>query len=207
MKGPHDPTDSAGSSGAHGGAQLLVVSGCSGAGKTTVVECLLGDPLFARARTATTRPPRDGEHNREDYDFLSEEAFRAGLARGDFVEHAEVYGHWYGTPRGNLEEVLSSGRHCVLVVDVQGARTLREIGLDAIFVFLRAPSPEVLRRRLESRRKDSPEVIARRLEEARRERAETEHFDLVLTNDDVEETARRLAAQAGVDWTPQTAEE
>lgn len=188
------------------GPRLLVLSGTSGAGKTTVARALLRDPRYGRARTATTRAPRAGEVDGVDYDFLTEEAFRAGLGRGDFVEHAIVYGHLYGTPRANLEAILDSGRHCVLVVDVQGVKNLRRQAIEAFTVFVEAPGPDELRRRLERRGQDDAETIDRRLEAAARERMEAEGFDLVLVNDVVETAVERLVARAGLDWAPQQAE-
>ena len=187
--------------------RILLISGASGAGKTTVANRLLGDPRYGRARTATTRHPRAGEVDGEDYDFLALAAFRADLARGDFLEHAEVYGNLYGTPRANLDEVLASGRHCVLVVDVQGARSLRQLDVKADTVFVDAPSLEVLKQRLEHRGKDDAEMVARRLAAAEEEQREAEHFDLVLVNDDIEAAVHRLVAHFGLDWAPQTAEE
>jgi guanylate kinase len=189
--------------------QLLVLSGTSGAGKTTLAQALLRDPRYGRARTATTRAPRAGEVDGVDYDFLTEAAFRAGVARGEFVEHAVVYGRLYGTPRANLEAILDSGRNCVLVVDVQGVANLRRQTLGAVttYVFVEAPGPEELRRRLEGRGKDDPETIERRLRAAAREREEAEGFDLVLVNDVVESAVQRLVAHAGLDWAPHLAEE
>jgi len=182
--------------------RILVVSGTSGAGKTSVAKRLLRDPRFGRARTATTRPPRDGERDGVDYDFLSEAAFAEALAKGAFLEHAVVYGRHYGTPRANLESVLAAGRHCVLVVDVQGARNLKAMGLEALYVFIEAPGMDELRRRLERRGQDAPDVIEERLEAAAKERDEARHFDVVLVNDDIEETTRRLAAEAGLQFEP-----
>ena len=196
-----------GAAGSAAGPRLLVISGTSGSGKTTVAGALLRDPRYGRARTATTRAPREGEVDGVDYDFLTEEAFRAGLARGDFVEHAVVYGRLYGTPRANLQSILDSGRNCVLVVDVQGVRNLRQQAIEAFTVFVEAPSPEELRRRLEGRGKDDPKTIECRLEAAAKEREEAEGFDLVLVNDVVESAVRQLVARAGLDWTPHDAEE
>jgi guanylate kinase len=182
--------------------RLIVVSGPSGVGKTTVVRALLRDPRYARAVTATTRPPRHGEADGVDYHFLTPEAFRAGIARGGFLEHAEVYGHLYGTPRSEPARLRAAGRHCILTVDVQGVRSIRALGLDADTVFLEAPSREELRRRLGARGLDDPVVVAARLAEAEAERAEPYSFDVDLVNDDVERTARRLAEALGLDWTP-----
>lgn len=181
---------------------LLVISGPSGAGKTTLAKNLLRDPRYARARTATTRPPRGDERDGVDYDFLAEAAFRRLEEEGGFVETAEVYGHRYGTPRKNLDAVRLTGRHAVLVVDVQGARTLRAMDLEGTFVFVTAPGPEVLRRRLEARGEDDEATIRRRLEAAAREADEAPRFDLVIVNDDVDAATRRLARGAGLDWTP-----
>jgi guanylate kinase len=177
---------------------LLVISGPSGAGKSSLADRLLQDPRFGRALTATTRKPRAGEEPDVHYRFLSEAEFRAGLARGAFLEHAEVYGRLYGTPRETPEAVLSSGRHCVLVIDVQGAASVRRVVPGAKFVFVQAPSVAELRRRLSARALDGPEAMERRLAVVEREMAEAPTFDLVVVNDDLDATARQIAASVGV---------
>ena len=184
--------------------RLIIVSGPSGAGKTSVVSALVADARFERAVTATTRPPRNGEVDGTHYHFRMEEEFQAGIARGDYLEHAVVYGHLYGTPRSEPERVRAAGRHCVLVVDVQGARTLREMGVEAYYVFVQAPLAE-LRRRLEGRGQDDKETIEERLAEAELEMAESAHFDSVLVNEDVRETAREVAGGLGLTWLPEDA--
>lgn len=171
---------------AGGRGLLLVVSGASGAGKTTVAKGLLTNPGFARAVTATTRPPRAGERDGVDYHFLDEATFLQRIAQGAFLEHAEVHGRLYGTPRSAVEEILASGRVCVLVIDVQGADSLRRQGVDAFHVFVTAPSLDELERRLRDRGTDSDAVIARRLAEAPVEIAQAGQYDAVVMNDDVE---------------------
>ena len=179
--------------------QLLVLSGPSGVGKSAVAERVLSDPRFARAVTATTRTPRPGEVEGVSYVFLSRAEFEKRLAAGWFLEHAEVYGNLYGTPRSSVEAVLASGRCCLLVIDVQGAATLRREGVEGRYVFLAAPSPSDLERRLRGRGLDAPAEIARRLAAAEAELAEAHRFDRVLVNDDLQGTARKLALEVGVD--------
>jgi guanylate kinase len=179
--------------------RLVVVSGPSGVGKTAVIERLLAHPRFARAVTATTRPPRAGERDGVDYLFLAPDEFRRRLDAGWFLESADVYGRLYGTPREGPERILASGRHCLLNIDVQGAATLRAAGVEAVFVFLRSPSERELARRLRARGLDGPAEVERRLAAAERELAESRHFDLVLVNDDLGVTARNLARWVGVD--------
>lgn len=174
-------------------AKVVVISGPSGVGKTTVCEALLERPEFRRVVTATTRPPRPGESDGVDYHFLDEPTFREGIASGRFLEHAEVFGRLYGTPRESVEAILGGGRSVLLNIDVQGAETLRhQVGLDILTVFIQPPSFAVLEQRLRARGTDSDEVIERRLEEARRELAQADLFDLVVTNAVVEDCVAEI---------------
>jgi guanylate kinase len=175
-----------------------VISGPSGAGKSSLADRLLQDPRFGRALTATTRKPREGEVHGVHYRFLSEAEFKDGLARGAFLEHAEVYGRLYGTPKETPAAVLDSGRHCVLVIDVQGAASVRRVMPTAKFVFVKAPNVAELRRRLAGRALDGPEAVERRLAVVERELAEAPSFDLVVVNDDLEQTARQIAGAVDV---------
>jgi guanylate kinase len=198
-RGGSGPKEPAGAGpGAVARPQLLVISGPSGAGKSSLADRLLVDPRFGRALTATTRKPREGEVNDVHYRFLTDSEFRSGLSRGAFLEHAEVYGRLYGTPRETPEAVLSSGRHCVLVIDVQGAASIKRVVPGAKFVFVKAPSVAELRRRLSTRALDGPEAMERRLAVVERELAEAPTFDLVVVNDDLERTARQIAAAVEV---------
>jgi guanylate kinase len=190
------------SSGARG--RLVVVSGPSGVGKTAVAERLLRHPLFARAITATTRAPRGSEKDGVDYVFLGHDEFEKRVAAGWFLEHAQVYGHRYGTPREGPEAISRSGRHCLLVIDVQGASTLRGQRVEAIFVFLAPPSLDELERRLRERAQDGADSVARRRAVAESELSQAQGFDLILVNRDVDATARKVAKAVGValDSTP-----
>jgi guanylate kinase len=175
------------------------VSGPSGVGKTAVIERLLLHPRFARAVTATTRAPRGAERDGVDYVFLAREEFERRVAAGWFLEHAEVYGRLYGTPREGPEAITRGGRHCLLNIDVQGAATLRAARVAATFVFLAPPTIAELERRLRGRGSDAPDAVARRLAVAESELSRADGFDLVLVNRDVDATARKVAKAVGVD--------
>lgn len=165
---------------------LVVLSGPSGVGKTTVVDGLLARPGFGRAVTATTRAPREGEVDGRDYHFLDAATFARWVAEDRFLEHATVHGRSYGTPRTSVDAVLAAGNVCLLNIDVQGAALLRADGVDALFVFLTAPDGPTLRARLTGRGSDDPDEIERRLATARAEMARAPEFDAVVINDDLD---------------------
>ncbi len=170
----------------------MVISGPSGAGKSTVVQAILKDPRFGRAVTATTRAPRPGERASVDYEFLTAEAFERGVRDGAFLEHAMVYGHRYGTPRASVDQVLREGRHCLLVVDIQGVDNVRRASVPAHYVFVEPPSMRVLEQRLRERATESEAALELRLRTAAAELQARNRFDLCVANDRVERAAEEI---------------
>ncbi|MGE5245589.1 MAG: guanylate kinase [Betaproteobacteria bacterium] len=180
-------------SNSRGRGLLFIVSAPSGAGKTTLVERLVAQTSHLRmSRSYTSRPPRDGEVDGVDYNFVSRERFEAMVAVGEFLEWADVFGNLYGTSAADTERVLASGSDLVLVIDVQGARKVRRRGIETIAVFVMPPSFEVLERRLRGRSKDADAAIARRLDVARQEVAAFAEYDYVVVNDEVTAAVDRL---------------
>lgn len=173
---------------------LTVISGPSGVGKDALMERLLEGGDFRRPITMTARPPRPGEVDGVHYHFATAEQFEAAIAAGDLLEHALVHGTYYGTPRASLRDALASGLDVLLQIDVQGARTLREVLGDAFFVFIAPESVEQLERRLRERPGADGEEIARRLDSARAELEQQHVFDAVVVNieDDLDGTVERV---------------
>ncbi len=175
---------------------LVVISGPSGVGKTTVANLLCATDRYRESVSATTRAPRGRERDGVDYHFLSAEAFEERVTRGEFLEHAQVHGHRYGTLRSAVETILGAGRHCILNIDVQGARQLRASDAlpsgDCRFVFLLPPDLETLERRLRERSTDSEEQVLDRLETAKREIEEASVYDLQVVNRVAEEAAEAV---------------
>jgi len=168
--------------------KIVVLSGPSGVGKTTISERLRAEfPIFGYSVSATTRPPRAGEVHGRDYYFLAREEFEKGIREGAFVEHAAVFGNLYGTPKKGVVETMEKGRVPLLDVDVQGAESLRRSGFEGVYIFVLPPTLEVLGRRLERRGTDRLEAD-KRLAEAAREMEEAARFDYRIVNDDLDRT-------------------
>jgi guanylate kinase len=181
------------SSARHG--RLFVVSAPSGAGKTTVVERLIGGmPGLRQSCSYTSRRARPGETDGVDYNFVSRERFEAMIAGNQFLEWADVFGDLKGTSVVDTERELAAGTDLVLVIDVQGARQVRRHGRSAASVFLLPPSFSVLEERLRGRSQDSEAQILRRLETARQEVAAVSEYDYVVINDEVDACVERLRA-------------
>jgi len=165
--------------------QLIVLSGPAGVGKSTLCGRVCERLGLRRSVSATTRPPRPGEVAGRDYLFVTQEEFQEGVARGDFLEHALVHEHLYGTPRAPVERALAAGERRLLVIDVQGAMQVRQQRPDSLFIFLDAPDDATLRERLSQRGSDDPSERETRLVRSSIERTYKEHYDYVVINDDL----------------------
>jgi guanylate kinase len=172
---------------------LFIVSAPSGAGKTTLVERLAErTPHLKMSRSYTSRGARQGETDGVDYNFVTRPHFDRMIAAGEFLEWAEVFGNLYGTCAADTERMLAAGDDVVLVIDVQGARKVRSLGLPTTTVFVMPPSAAVLEQRLRGRSKDSEADIQRRLQVARQEVASFSEYDFIVVNDHIEAAAERL---------------
>lgn len=181
---------------AHLVKHMLIVCGPSGTGKSTLLGYLLSHrDTCCLSRSTTTRAPRGTEQNGVEYDFVDKETFEARIAAGEFVEYANVFGNFYGTPhemiRSNVEE---KGLDVLFDIDVQGARNVRSQYPGCWCVLIAPPSMEILEKRLRSRGTDAPDVIERRLNTARHELAQTDLFDFTIVNDDLDTACGQICA-------------
>ena len=174
---------------------VFIVSAPSGSGKSTLVSRLLADvPDLMFSVSYTTRKPRGSETDGQNYRFVSRDNFEAMVERDEFLEWAQVFGNYYGTHRGILEEALAQGKDLVLDIDVQGARQLKERIPEAVSIFILAPSRDILEQRLRDRSEDAEETIKRRLQEAAEEIRNYSQYDYVIVNHQVEESVVSLCA-------------
>jgi guanylate kinase len=180
--------------------QLFIVSAPSGTGKTTLVERLVQCvPGLRMSRSYTSRLARPGEENGVDYNFITREQFETMAREGRFLEWADVFGNYYGTPAGDTEAMLARGGDVVLVIDVQGARQVRSRGIETIGIFVLPPSADALEQRLRGRSKDSEEQIRRRLQVASAEVDEYAQYEYVVINDQIDAAVGRLQAIVGAE--------
>jgi len=172
---------------------LYVVAAPSGAGKTTLVQRLLQQERDIRLSVSyTTRPPRPGEENGREYNFIDAERFRHMIGQGEFLEWAEVHGNFYGTSKTWIVNRIVDNHDVLLEIDWQGAQQVRALFPEAIGIFILPPSLEALEMRLRGRGTDSPAVIARRLAAAQAEMRHVGEFDYVISNDVLEQAVEDI---------------
>ncbi|KIC19415.1 MULTISPECIES: guanylate kinase [unclassified Leisingera] len=174
---------------------LIILSSPSGAGKSTLARRLMAwDPGLAFSVSATTRAPRPGEEHGREYYFMSEDEFKQKVAEGGMLEHAHVFGNFYGSPAGPVKDTIEAGQDVLFDVDWQGEIQIRnsDLGKHALSIFILPPSITELRRRLETRAQDSDEVISKRMMKSWDEISHWGYYDYVLVNDDLDETEAKL---------------
>lgn len=173
--------------------QLIVLTGPSGVGKGTLLRSLLRrHPDLYLSTSMTTRSPRPGEVNGEDYYFVSRTEFERNVANGELLEWAEFAGNYYGTPRTPVAEQIRRGRWVILEIELQGARQIRQTFPEALRIFILPPSLGELEDRIRKRGKDSEDAICRRLGRAREEIDAANEFDIQIVNDDFDKALERI---------------
>ena len=175
---------------------LIVISGPSGVGKGTVRKALFnmeGHNLDFSV-SMTTRKPREGEVEGKDYYFVSREDFEQRIKDGKFLEYTEFVGNYYGTPLDKVEEALEAGKEMVLEIEVEGAKQVRKVKDDAVFIFIAPPTMNDILKRLNARGTEAPEKIKERYEKAQREIGLAYLYDYIVVNDTVENAADKIIA-------------
>lgn len=175
---------------------MLVLSSPSGAGKTTISRMLLeDDDNISLSVSVTTRPMRPGEVDGVDYFFIDPDEFGLMLNRQELLEHAKVFDHYYGTPKGAVEEALSAGKDILFDIDWQGEQQLKQAALtDLASVFILPPSTEELARRLQNRASDPPDVVAARMAKAPDEISHWPEYDYIIVNYDIDDSVAKVRA-------------
>ncbi|XP_040040429.1 guanylate kinase 1b isoform X2 [Gasterosteus aculeatus] len=179
------------------GPRPVVLSGPSGAGKSTLMKRLMRDHegIFGFSVSHTTRNPRPGEEDGKDYHFSTREVMQEGIDNGDFIENAVFSGNMYGTSKAAIEDVLAMNKICILDVDIQGVKRIKETDLNPIYISIQPPSMEILETRLRDRQTETEESLQKRLEAARIDMElsnEPGVFDAVIINDDLERAYEEL---------------
>jgi len=176
---------------------LIILSSPSGAGKSTLARRLMEwDPSIRFSVSATTRAPRPGEIDGEHYHFMDESTFKGLVAQGGMLEHAHVFGNFYGSPKAAVQEAIDRGEDVLFDIDWQGAQQIRNsaLGPNTLSIFILPPSIGELHRRLRERGQDSPEVISKRMQKSWDEISHWDGYDFVLVNDDLDATEAKLRA-------------
>lgn len=176
--------------------RIVVLSAPSGGGKTTIAKAVREryPDRFGFSVSATTRTPRPGERDGVDYHFWDRPRFRAEVAAGRFLEHAEYAGELYGTLKSEVERIRAAARHVLLDIEVDGAAQVRALDPDALTIFILPSEPRVLLERLTQRRSESPAAVQERLERAKYELGQTQHFNRLVRNDDLDTAVRDVVA-------------